>query len=42
MLIKIPFSLFRYFLYHKTNLDAAIANQGPDTYATPVWWAKLN
>jgi hypothetical protein len=25
---------------NKANLDAAIANQGPDTYATPVWWAK--
>jgi hypothetical protein len=25
---------------NKANLQAAIANQGPDTYATPVWWAK--
>jgi hypothetical protein len=25
---------------NKANLDAAIADQGPDTQATKVWWAK--
>jgi len=25
---------------NKENYDAAIANQGPDLYTTPVWWDK--
>lgn len=27
---------------NKANLEEAIDRQGPDTYATPVWWAKVN
>jgi len=39
MLVRLRYPISEASL-NKANYDAAVANQGPDLYTTPVWWDK--
>jgi hypothetical protein len=39
MLVRLKYPVSEAAL-NKENYDAAVANQGPDLYTTPVWWDK--